>query len=99
VWAQYTVKVPPGARDDVIASCKAAGVPVAVHYTTPLHRLPAYRQFPAAATQLKRVEALSREVLSLPMHADLDERTQDYVIDTMRRAIASHAPKPLHAHA
>ena len=58
VWAQYTVKV-PGARDNVVASCKASGVPTAVHYATPLHRVPAYRQFPTAATQLKQADALS----------------------------------------
>ncbi|MGD0562102.1 MAG: DegT/DnrJ/EryC1/StrS family aminotransferase [Roseiarcus sp.] len=98
VWAQYTVKV-PGGRDDVVASCRAAGVPIAVHYATPLHRLPPYRGFPTAAPQLKRADALSRDVLSLPMHADLDERTQDRVIDAMREAVAAHAPKALHAQA
>jgi dTDP-4-amino-4,6-dideoxygalactose transaminase len=98
VWAQYTVKV-PGARDDVAASCKAAGVPTAIYYTVPLHRLPTYRRFPTASPQLERAEALSRSVLSLPMHADLDEQTQDCIIDAIREAIGAHRPKPLHAHA
>ena len=97
VWAQYTVRV-PGARDDVVAACRAGGVPIAVHYATPLHRLPAYRHCPAAP-RLERAEALSREVLSLPMYADLDERTQDIVIETMHRAISGRASKSLHAHA
>ena len=98
VWAQYTVKV-PGGRDDVAAACRAAGVPIAIHYATPLHRLPPYRAFPTAAPQLKTADALSRDVLSLPMHADLDERTQNRVIDAMREAVAAHAPKPLHVRA
>lgn len=96
VWAQYTVRV-PGARDDVAAACRAAGVPIAIHYATPLHKLPPYRAFPTAASQLNRADALSRDVLSLPMHADLDERTQNRVIDGVREAVAAHAPKPVHA--
>ena len=97
VWAQYTVRV-PGARDDVVAACRDGGVPTAVHYATPLHRLAAYRHCPAAP-RLERAEALSREVLSLPMHADIDERTQDVVTGTMCRAVAERVSKPLHAHA
>lgn len=98
VWAQYTVKV-AGGRDDVAAACRAAGVPIAIHYVTPLHKLPPYRAFPTAAAQLKRADALSRDVLSLPMHADLDERTQNRVIDVVREAAAAHAPKSVHAQA
>jgi dTDP-4-amino-4,6-dideoxygalactose transaminase len=96
VWAHYTVRV-PGARDQVAESCRASGVPIAIHYRTPLHHLPAYRRFPTAASRLERAEALSRDVFSLPMHADLDEETQDRVIDTVRKALAVNALKPVHA--
>ncbi len=98
VWAQYTVKIPAG-RDDVVASCRAAGVPIAVHYATPLHQVPAYRRLPRAAPQLKTAEALARDVLSLPMHSDLDEATQGRVVDAIREAVAARATKPLHARA
>jgi dTDP-4-amino-4,6-dideoxygalactose transaminase len=96
VWAQYTVRV-PGARDQVAECCRASGVPIAIHYRTPLHRLSAYRRFPRARPRLESAEALSREVLSLPMHADLDEKTQDRVIDTMRKALAMNSLKLVHA--
>jgi dTDP-4-amino-4,6-dideoxygalactose transaminase len=92
VWAQYTVKVPVD-RDEVAAWCRAVGVPTAVHYATPLHLTAAYRRFPTATPQLENAEALSQEVLSLPMHADLDERTQDRVMGAMRDAIAAAALK------
>jgi dTDP-4-amino-4,6-dideoxygalactose transaminase len=98
VWAQYTAKV-PCARNEVAASCMAAGVPTAIYYAIPLHRLPAYRQFPRASPQLARAEALSGSVLSLPMHADLDEPTQDCVIEAIREAVGAHKQKLLHAHA
>jgi dTDP-4-amino-4,6-dideoxygalactose transaminase len=92
------VRVPVG-RDKVAASCRAAGVPIAIHYATPLHQAPAYRRFPTAAPQLENAESLSQEVLSLPMHADLDERTQDRVIDAIREAVAAAATKPRRARA
>ena len=98
VWAQYTVRVPVG-RDEVAASCRAAGVPIAVHYATPLHQAPAYRRFPTAAPRLENAESLSQQVLSLPMHADLDQRTQDRVIDAMREAVAVAAMTPRRARA
>ena len=97
VWAQYTVKV-PGMREEVVAACRAAGVPIAVHYATPLHRVPAYRHCPTVA-RLDRAEAHCSDVLSLPMHADLDARTQDIVIETVRHAVGQRARKPLHARA
>jgi dTDP-4-amino-4,6-dideoxygalactose transaminase len=98
VWAQYTVKVLSD-RDGVAASCRASGVPIAIHYATPLHRAPAYRHFPTAAPELKTADALSNAVLSLPMHADLDEATQERVIEAMRGAVGADAIKPLHAQA
>jgi dTDP-4-amino-4,6-dideoxygalactose transaminase len=36
-------------------------------------------------------------VLSLPMHADLDGKTQDRVIDTVRKALAVNSLKLVHA--
>ena len=41
---------------------------------------PAYRRFPQGAGGLPVTERLKDRVLSLPMHADLDEATQDRVI-------------------
>ena len=93
VWAQYTVRIPVG-RDEVAAYCRAVGVPTAIHYAAPLHLTAAYRRFPTAAPQLENAEALSRQVLSLPMHADLDERTQSRVTGAIREAIAAAAPAP-----
>ena len=96
VWAQYTVKA-PGDRDKLAAACRQAGVPIAVHYATPLHWAPAYRDFPTAAPRLKVAEALSRSVMSLPMHADLDEATQDRVAEALRAALGARVLDASHA--
>src|ERR1700735_5066992 len=43
VWAQYTIRLPPGRRDALAATLKSQGVPTAVYYAKPLHRQSAYR--------------------------------------------------------
>ena len=88
VWAQYTVRLPQGSdRDQIMARLKAVGVPSAVYYAKPLHRQPAYRQFPIAGNGLPVSEQLAAEVLSLPMHPYLDAATQDRIGDAVLGAL------------
>ncbi len=86
VWAQYTLVVE--ARDRVAATCKAAGVPTAIHYPIPLSRQTGYRQFPAVPGGVPVAERLAERVISLPMHPYLDAAAQDRVIAAVRAALA-----------
>jgi dTDP-4-amino-4,6-dideoxygalactose transaminase len=85
VWAQYTI-VTRG-RDALAASLKAVGIPTAIYYPRPLHRQTAYAQFPVAGNGAPVSDRLSAEVLSLPMHAYLDEATQDRIVDAVRAGV------------
>lgn len=89
VWAQYTIRLRPGAREDFAARLKSVGIPTAVYYAKPLHRQEAYRRFPAGAGGLPVTERLAQDVISLPMHAYLDEMAQDRIIDAVRRAVGA----------
>jgi len=88
VHAQYTICVAD--RDRVQAHLKQAGIPTAVHYPLGLHQQPAYaaahvgESYPVS-------ERVAREAMSLPMHADLDETTQDRVINALARLLPSRA--------
>jgi dTDP-4-amino-4,6-dideoxygalactose transaminase len=75
-WAQYTLKVENRAKFQ--ADLKTAGVPTAVYYPIPLSKQKAYAHYPSVPTQVS--EALSAQVVSLPMHPDLDAATQDRII-------------------
>jgi UDP-2-acetamido-2-deoxy-ribo-hexuluronate aminotransferase len=81
VHAQYTIRVDE--RATMEQKLKAAGIPTAVHYPLSLHQQPAYahghegQSFPVS-------ERLAREVLSLPMHADLDEATQQRIVNAVK---------------
>jgi UDP-2-acetamido-2-deoxy-ribo-hexuluronate aminotransferase len=88
VYAQYTVRV--AERDRVQAQLKSQGIPTAVHYPVSLHQQPAYaalaggnergQSFPVS-------EKLAREVLSLPMSADLSREDQERVAGALCDAL------------
>ena len=88
VWAQYTIRLRSGRRDAFAAALKTQGIPTAVYYPIPLNRQEAYRHFPVADGGVPVSERLAAEVISLPMHAYLDEATQDRIIAASRQALA-----------
>ncbi len=87
IWAQYTIRLKPGVRDGLATKLKAQGVPTAIYYPKPLHRLEAYKRFPVADNGIPTTDQLAEEVISLPMHAYLDATTQDRVIEAVRAAL------------
>jgi len=87
VWAQYTIRVAPGRRDGLAGTLRAQGIPTAIYYRKPVHRQEAYCRFPVAEGGLPVSERLPDEVISLPMHAYLDEPSQDRIIEAVRRAL------------
>jgi dTDP-4-amino-4,6-dideoxygalactose transaminase len=87
VWAQYTIRLTLGKRDTLARALQAEGIPTAIYYAKPLHKQTAYRDFPVADAGLAVSERLADEVISLPMHAYLDEVTQDRIVDAVRRAL------------
>ena len=89
VWAQYTIRLASGRREGLAAALKAQGIPTAVHYPAPLHRQQPYQHFPIALGGAPVSERLAEEVISLPMHAYLDETTQDRIIEAVRRALGA----------
>jgi len=90
VWAQYTIRLPKGAnRDGFAAALKAQGLPSAIYYQKSMHQQTAYREFPVADGGLRVSERLSDDVISLPMHAYLDEPTQARIIEAVRGAISA----------
>jgi UDP-2-acetamido-2-deoxy-ribo-hexuluronate aminotransferase len=85
VWGQYTVFVERG-REAVQAAMKGVGIPTAVHYPQPLHHQPAYAVY-CGPDGCPESVAAARQVLSLPMSADLAETDQDCVVAALRAAL------------
>ena len=87
VWAQYTIRLAPGRRDALAATLRGQGIPTAIYYPIPLHKQGAYRTYPVSRSGLANSERLADEVISLPMHAYLEEETQARIIDAVRTAL------------
>jgi UDP-2-acetamido-2-deoxy-ribo-hexuluronate aminotransferase len=76
VYAQYTIRTPD--RPRIEQALKAKGIPTAVHYPQSLHQQPAYKRW-YEGQSFPMAEKLAREVISLPMSADLKEADQDRI--------------------
>ena len=89
IWACYTIRLPKGTdRAAFAAALQAQGVPSAIYYVKSVHMQTAYAGYPVADGGLPVCEALSSDVISLPVHAYLDEPTQERVIKAVRDALA-----------
>jgi dTDP-4-amino-4,6-dideoxygalactose transaminase len=90
VWAQYTIRLPKDCdRDGFAAALKAQGIPTAIYYPKSMHQQSAYRDFPVADGGLRASGSLSCDVISLPMHAYLDEPAQERIIKAVRGAMGA----------
>jgi dTDP-4-amino-4,6-dideoxygalactose transaminase len=78
-WAQYTFQVPD--RDTLQTELRSKGIPTAIYYPIPLSKQKGYKDFPSAPTPVS--EALSKTVISLPMHPYLSEQSQDRIVDAV----------------
>lgn len=88
VWAQYTIRLPLDIdRKNFMAELKACNIPTMIYYDRPMHQQTAYRGYPKLDTGLTISDALSKQVVSLPMHPYLDQATQDYIIEVVRRSV------------
>ncbi len=77
VYHQYTVRVPEG-RDILQARLSEEGIGSAVYYPLPLHQQPYYREL-GYADSLPVAEAMSRQVLSLPIWPGLTTAQRERV--------------------
>ena len=77
VYHQYTLRVLNGKRDELKNYLNDLGIPSMIYYPIPIHKQKPYRN----NQTLKNTNILSGEVISLPIHTELENSNQDYIID------------------
>ena len=87
VFHQYTIRL--ARRDQVAARLAEKQIPHAVYYPIPLHLQEAYLAVGAPMGTFPRTEHACAEVLSLPMHTELDEAQQSFVASAVLEALKS----------
>ena len=85
VFHQYTVLTEEG-RDTVVSHLQEAGVACGVYYPVPLHLQKAYKHYGYQEGDFPVSEDLAGKVLSLPMHTELTQDIQQYVVDQLKNA-------------
>tara|TARA_B110000003_G_scaffold74683_2_gene76224 strand:- start:4124 stop:5263 length:1140 start_codon:yes stop_codon:yes gene_type:complete len=85
VYHQYTLRVLDGSRDSLAKFLNDKGIPSMIYYPFPLHFQKAFKsdQYPIGSLPVS--EKLSSQVLSLPMHSELDEQIQVYIVETIKK--------------
>jgi len=86
VWAQYTVTV--GDRATFQKKLQEAGVPTSIHYPRIMPDQPWYKQNANKCVgDLQHARWAAEHVISLPMYPDMDDKTQNYIIEQVLKAV------------
>lgn len=84
VFHQYTLRVKNGKRDELLNHLTGKQVPANIYYPVPLNEQKAFKGFVPENLDLPITEMLCREVISLPIHTEMDAETQDYIIESVK---------------
>ena len=89
VFHQYTLRLTAGRalRDAVKAQLDAQGIPNMIYYPITSHLQAGYQRYGYQAGDLPLSEQLTAEVLSLPMHSELDDAQQAYLTQHLIEAL------------
>ncbi|MES2386849.1 MAG: DegT/DnrJ/EryC1/StrS family aminotransferase [Bacteroidota bacterium] len=88
VFHQYTIQVLGQNRDELKASLAAKGIPAMVYYPGPLHLQKAYEYLGFKAGDFPVAEHLCTQVISLPMHTELDEEQLAYICSSVLELVS-----------
>jgi|TARA_B110000459_G_scaffold106461_1_gene118242 UDP-2-acetamido-2-deoxy-ribo-hexuluronate aminotransferase len=83
VFHQYTLKVININRDALVAHLNEKGIPCGVYYPIPLHLQKAYADERYNEENFKVTNQLVKEVISLPMHTELDNEQIEFITKTV----------------
>lgn len=84
VFNQYTIRLSPEHRDGLRDFLKERGIPSMLYYPMPLHMQKAYSTYGYRENDFPVAEGLTRQVLSLPMHTELEKEEISFITDQLK---------------
>jgi dTDP-4-amino-4,6-dideoxygalactose transaminase len=84
IFHQYTLRIGDGRRDSLRECLENEGIPSMIYYPVPLHMQKAYLHLGYAPDEFPLTSRLTGEVLSLPMHTELDEEQLSWITGCIR---------------
>lgn len=85
VWHLYVVRVHD--RDRVLKELHTAGIGAGIHYPTPIHLTPAFAGLGYGEGAFPVTEKIARELLSLPLFAEITANQQEVVVSALTAAL------------
>ncbi|TKC13060.1 DegT/DnrJ/EryC1/StrS family aminotransferase [Pedobacter polaris] len=89
VFHQYTLLVKDGKRDELKKFLESKGIPAMIYYPVPLNEQEAFKGISRVIGDLIVSTALCQSVLSLPIHTEMKESVQDYIINAIKEFYGS----------
>jgi len=83
VFHQYTIQIKNGKRDALHKHLLENNIPNAIYYPVPLHAQKAYKDDRYQEADFKVTNQLIKEVISLPMHTELDQEQLAFITNTI----------------
>jgi len=83
VFHQYTLRIINADRDALMQYLLDKGIPCAIYYPIPLHSQKAYADARYNEADFPVTNQLVKEVLSLPMHTELDDEQIRFITDSI----------------
>ncbi len=87
VFHQYTLKISGGDRDALAQHLNESGIPCGVYYPIPLHKQKAYLDDRYDESNFEVTNQLVKEVISLPMHTELDDEQIECITSTIKKFV------------
>jgi UDP-2-acetamido-2-deoxy-ribo-hexuluronate aminotransferase len=85
VFHQYTLRIMDGSRDKLKEALEKVGIPTMIYYPVPLYRQKAFETYAAEEFYLPNTEVLCQEVLSLPIHTEMNSEQLDYIVENVTK--------------
>ena len=83
VFHQYTLRIINADRDGLMQHLLDKGIPCAIYYPIPLHSQKAYVDSRYKEEDFPVTNQLVKEVISLPMHTELDDEQIKFITDNV----------------
>jgi dTDP-4-amino-4,6-dideoxygalactose transaminase len=84
VFHQYTLKVKNRKRNELQQYLLEKGIPSMIYYPLPLYKQEAFQQFVSTDFKLVTTEELCDEVLSLPIHTEMNIDSMNFVCNSVQ---------------
>jgi dTDP-4-amino-4,6-dideoxygalactose transaminase len=85
VFHQYTVRIKDRSREDFQKHLTSNGIPSMIYYPVPLHLQRAYKRPGFGEGSFPVTEKLSKTVISLPIHTEMNSDELEYICQTINK--------------